>query len=1336
MADDEKKKDEGTLPPGFQLKQDRFAEEQPAAPAARAAAAAPGEEKRGGEDSFLRQAGGALWRQVKGAAERSVAPFTEAYGGYEEARGHGKGVGESLLYGGALGANELMGDPLGTLTRATQAPGEYRERRAAGYGPLYSAAAPTLAPVVGVDLPEMERQAALGHPRGVLGEAAVPAAEAAASLALPSTRGKTFREFREPVMGANEPAPSGPAVPTLPKVRPATPRPAPIAGGAESDLEMARRGAPPRPVPSASAQLDEVAQRMFKKPYGDLTNEEQVVVARNTGGGGPGFIERRQLAQGGAGSRLPGVVAERRAAGMPLPTKGPEAGNPPFTIETDPKMGIRWAKTPGLPDVSIPPRLTDPADISKYVADKQALQREGLSTLPGTPKASPAPPAAAPAPSGTLPQTTSPVPRSVTGGLPAAPPPMTLPSARAPGTPAAPAPVPPATLDEILQQATGQKRLEPNVPIGEQLRGQRNVSEKPPPGRWYTDKGSIPGEPREFLDVPGGDLNKAKAAIIEHETPKGTKFEAVTSDGKSLGTFDHPQQARAAAEKAFPATSADPLKVEFPDPAIRRLARANGPELLRAAGDRPEVVQAVHDLTNVEVRQAAINAGIDVGTRHVGSRMALGPEQISRQDLIAQMLERGVKPEDIPNLARTEGVPYMRPMKMPPSRQRADLGLNDTAIHHHELAHAILGGLDGLNPGAIVSHRHPINIRMGASASVIYESETFNPARLLATGHVEPVLDMVAGGAAANELIDGIPRHTNPGLRGDMRMARRLFEALKFPERSWSELWDAAIDRAKEKLTPEIQAIIKDEATRREDNLPVEYHYSANRVEHIIDRVRSARAEAEHPGQFNLPFEGAGAREGSAGGQEALAGREGRSAEAGPPVPPQKLKPFRPPQNKYTFTVEGREGRPGPETVELEALNRKAAWKKLSQQGGYHSAEMTAEVKPEVGPPTELEGVPAKMSPEKVDDWFEEKGQFMRPDLQEFLAGRPLLRKNVVEAYNALRPSIEELKNVTRAGQGFSGWWQRFIDTFKVLGRENDVADLERIGPAHEDALKAIHSAVSGNKNVEQANVIAWGAYRDWLAAGRPTDLRAIDRIARDNKAISGISGNRIFLDTKKLYQLFNSPQFKEGAPFTGEAFVRSPVPGSSPGSQKIPSMVAGTAGTGNWMHVVFDTHMRHLYGLLDLTDAQYIAASIHIGEAGAELGLRPMEAQEQMWGTVLGLKSLMKEGMTPRQAAAAFGKGTLQQIGKDYAEVVRDSIQRDPRIRGAVQDLQNWGLDILSDKTLNELDRIVSQGQEQLQSRARPINRPLLERSARRIQQTLREKLRLKQARRGGGEE
>src|SRR6516162_7238775 len=496
-------------------------------------------------------------------------------------------------------------------------------------------------------------------------------------------------------------APEARAAPeeTLSPARARAPLPVPRVTTADManiiDDAMAKRA----PIPSADVQLNQIAQRIFKKPYGELTPEQQRVVARSTGGP-PEGVERRTTV-----GEPP--TMERRAGTMPLPTNVAPAGAPPFTIEE--RGGIRWAKTPGVNDVSIPSRLTDPAQIAAYVAEKQALQRQGVPSLGGaggtltpTTKAAPAAPAAAPEVPGTLPRI--PAPTALPAGRPATPGPRIGVTAR-PLDIGGPGPaVPPATLDEILRQATGQP--EPRKPEpGKPLRGQPGVTERAPPEE-------------------------------------------------------------------------DPLKREFPDPATRRLARANGAELLRT-GAALEVLQAVHDLKNWEIRQAAINAGIDVGTKHVGSRMALGAEQVARQDLIDQMIRQGVPPEEIPRLAKTDPVGYQKLMRIPKSRL-GPIGSTEETLHH-ELGHVIIGGLDGFEQYGIASHHHPANAgRMGTLASAQFRIGQFRDIRGnfdpdLLGSRIDRLLDLFAAGAAAGEVVDGIPRNENPGLYGDKRMAGELF---------------------------------------------------------------------------------------------------------------------------------------------------------------------------------------------------------------------------------------------------------------------------------------------------------------------------------------------------------------------------------------------------------------------------------------------------------------------------------------------------------------------------------------------------------------------------------
>ena len=70
--------------------------------------------------------------------------------------------------------------------------------------------------------------------------------------------------------------------------------------------------------------------------------------------------------------------------------------------------------------------------------------------------------------------------------------------------------------------------------------------------RWITDPRAIPGEPYGYLDLhvgKNGEIGEAKAVIVEIETPGGSRWEARTFGGKSLGTFETAGQARTAAQR-------------------------------------------------------------------------------------------------------------------------------------------------------------------------------------------------------------------------------------------------------------------------------------------------------------------------------------------------------------------------------------------------------------------------------------------------------------------------------------------------------------------------------------------------------------------------------------------------------------------------------------------------------------------------------------------------------------------------------------------------------------------------------------------------------------------
>ena len=212
------------------------------------------------------------------------------------------------------------------------------------------------------------------------------------------------------------------------------------------------------------------------------------------------------------------------------------------------------------------------------------------------------------------------------------------------GTPGSPKP----TIESVVNQATGAKPLARNVPLREQLRPIRPEippAEAPSAIRTEVDNNGI----RWAISPEGYRVSVPKSVAAEDvgkfAAPKLAE-QAQIHAALPKGPPTEPPTPTAAAQET------DPLKIKYPDPAVRKFVRANGPEIVDAVGDDKKLLQEIHDLKNVDVREAAINAGIDMGTKHVGSKGELGPDQMSRQEVIKKILQQGIKPSQIPELAR------------------------------------------------------------------------------------------------------------------------------------------------------------------------------------------------------------------------------------------------------------------------------------------------------------------------------------------------------------------------------------------------------------------------------------------------------------------------------------------------------------------------------------------------------------------------------------------------------------------------------------------------------------------------------------------------------------
>ena len=118
---------------------------------------------------------GTLGRQIKGVAGSSVAPYTKGYEAYKKSREAGLGIMPSIGVGAARGIMAATpGDPVEQMMGGINATKEIANVAKLVMIRFIRLLLPQVAPLVQVDLPTMESEAAKGHTKGVIAEAAVP----------------------------------------------------------------------------------------------------------------------------------------------------------------------------------------------------------------------------------------------------------------------------------------------------------------------------------------------------------------------------------------------------------------------------------------------------------------------------------------------------------------------------------------------------------------------------------------------------------------------------------------------------------------------------------------------------------------------------------------------------------------------------------------------------------------------------------------------------------------------------------------------------------------------------------------------------------------------------------------------------------------------------------------------------------------------------------------------------------------------------------------------------------------------------------------------------------
>ena len=188
---------------------------------------------------------------------------------------------------------------------------------------------------------------------------------------------------------------------------------------------------------------------------------------------------------------------------------------------------------------------------------------------------------------------------------------------------------------------------------------------------------------------PANDLGGMKRAGEEPEPApkrlptlfeKGTRPEPVNLDqlandlaGVKPLKPDVPLREQLTPQPTSVGEQVDPIKVKYPDPAVRQMVRANGEGIYEAAKGNPNLVKSLHDLTRVELRQALINAGEDMGQTTVSNSKFAGEGSIPREEAFNRLLKRGLSPEKIVELAKKTGgeeAGFMPEKETPPSPTR------------------------------------------------------------------------------------------------------------------------------------------------------------------------------------------------------------------------------------------------------------------------------------------------------------------------------------------------------------------------------------------------------------------------------------------------------------------------------------------------------------------------------------------------------------------------------------------------------------------------------------------------------------------------------------------
>jgi hypothetical protein len=145
--------------------------------------------------------------------------------------------------------------------------------------------------------------------------------------------------------------------------------------------------------------------------------------------------------------------------------------------------------------------------------------------------------------------------------------------------------------------------------------------------------------------TPGSDV----ATRTAPRTVAPEKLPATITDQveKQMGGSEEGESAKARLERLYP------------NAGMRQMVHANGEDIVDAAGEDEHTLKAIHDLTRVDLRQALINSGEDMGQTTVSNSKFAGEGSIGREQAFKKLLAKGHTPAEIVKMAKTAPLSQM-----------------------------------------------------------------------------------------------------------------------------------------------------------------------------------------------------------------------------------------------------------------------------------------------------------------------------------------------------------------------------------------------------------------------------------------------------------------------------------------------------------------------------------------------------------------------------------------------------------------------------------------------------------------------------------------------------